>query len=41
MKVKNIDKMSEGFGAEYDGAYEVMEIEELSKDLTDRNSCQK
>lgn len=41
LKVKNIGKMSEGFGAEYDGAYEVMEIEELSKDLTDRNSCQK
>ncbi len=41
LKVKNIGKMSEGFGAEYDGAYEVMEIEELSKDLTDRHSCQK
>ena len=40
LKVKNIGKMSEGFGAEYDGAYEVMEIEELSKDSFNiQSSC--
>ena len=38
LKVKNIGKMSEGVGAEYDGAYEVIEIEEMSKNLADRHS---
>lgn len=38
LKVKNIGKMSEGFGADYDGAYEVIEIEEMSKNLADRHS---
>ncbi len=40
LKVKNIGKMSEGFGAEYDGAYEVIEIEDLSKDsFNSQSSC--
>lgn len=40
LKVKNLGKMSEGFGAEYDGAYEVMEIEELSKaSFTSKSFC--
>ena len=39
LKVKNLGKMSEGFGAEYDGAYEVIEIEDLSKNVLDICRC--